>query len=78
VPSRQALPGFLITAPSSVCVPEIIGVLAVSGLFNIFLSVLLTRVFFFIDILSGVQFLRNLALCGARPFIVFFGTRPLY
>jgi len=29
VPSRQALPGFLITAPSSVCVPAVIGVLAV-------------------------------------------------
>ena len=29
VPSSQALPGFLITAPSSVCVPEVIGVLAV-------------------------------------------------
>jgi len=29
VPSRQALPGFLITAPSSVCVPEVIGALAV-------------------------------------------------
>ena len=29
VPSRQALPGFLITAPPSVCVPDVIGVLAV-------------------------------------------------
>jgi len=29
VPSRQALPGFLFTAPPSVCVPEVIGVLAV-------------------------------------------------
>jgi len=29
VPSSQAVPGFLITAPPSVCVPEIIGVLAV-------------------------------------------------
>ena len=29
VPSSQALPGFLITAPPSVCVPEVIGVLAV-------------------------------------------------
>jgi len=29
VPSSQALPGFLITAPPSVCVPDVIGVLAV-------------------------------------------------
>jgi len=29
VPSRQALPGFLFTATPSVCVPEVIGVLAV-------------------------------------------------
>jgi len=29
VPSKQALPGFLITAPPSVCVPDVIGVLAV-------------------------------------------------
>jgi len=29
VPSGQALPGFLITAPSSVCVPDVIIVLAV-------------------------------------------------
>jgi len=29
VPSSQALPGFLITAPPSVCVPEVIGVVAV-------------------------------------------------
>ena len=29
VPSSQALPGSLITAPPSVCVPELIGVLAV-------------------------------------------------
>jgi len=28
VPSSQALPGFLITAPPSVCVPAVIGVLA--------------------------------------------------
>jgi len=27
VPSSQALPGFLITAPPSVCVPDVIGVL---------------------------------------------------
>jgi len=29
VPSSQALPGFFITAPPSVCVPDVIGVLAV-------------------------------------------------
>jgi len=29
VPSSQALPGFLITAPPSVCVPDVIGALAV-------------------------------------------------
>ena len=29
VPSSQALPGYLITAPPSVCVPAVIGVLAV-------------------------------------------------
>jgi len=29
VPSSQALPGYLITAPPSVCVPDVIGVLAV-------------------------------------------------
>jgi len=29
VPSSQALPGFLVTAPPSVCVPDVIGVLAV-------------------------------------------------
>jgi len=29
VPSSQALPGYLITAPPSVCNPDIIGVLAV-------------------------------------------------
>jgi len=29
VPSSQALPGFLITAPPSVCVPAVVGVLAV-------------------------------------------------
>jgi len=29
VPSTQALPGFLITAPPSACVPEVIGALAV-------------------------------------------------
>jgi len=29
VPSRQALLGFLITTPSSVCVPEVIGMLVV-------------------------------------------------
>jgi len=29
VPSSQALPSFLITAPPSVCVPDVIGVLAV-------------------------------------------------
>jgi len=29
VPSSQALPGFLITASPSVCVPDVIGVLAV-------------------------------------------------
>ena len=29
VPSSQALPGFLITAPPSVCVPDVIGTLAV-------------------------------------------------
>jgi len=29
VPSNQAPPGFLITAPPSVCVPDVIGVLAV-------------------------------------------------
>jgi len=29
VPSSQALPGYLITAPPSVCVPDAIGVLAV-------------------------------------------------
>ena len=29
VPSSQALPGYLITAPPSVCVPTVIGVLAV-------------------------------------------------
>ena len=28
VPSSQALPGFLITAPPSVCVPDVIGTLA--------------------------------------------------
>jgi len=28
VPSSQALPGYLITAPPSVCVPDIIGALA--------------------------------------------------
>ena len=28
VPSSQALPGFLITAPPSVCVPDVIGALA--------------------------------------------------
>ena len=28
VPSSQALPGYLITAPSSVCVPDVIGALA--------------------------------------------------
>jgi len=27
VPSSQALPGFLITAPPSVCVPDVIGAL---------------------------------------------------
>ena len=29
VPLSQALPGFLITAPPSVCVPDVMGVLAV-------------------------------------------------
>jgi len=29
VPSSQALPGYLITAPPSMCVPDVIGVLAV-------------------------------------------------
>ena len=29
VPKSQALPGFLITAPPSVCVPAVLGVLAV-------------------------------------------------
>jgi len=29
LPSSQALPGFLVTAPPSVCVPDVIGVLAV-------------------------------------------------
>jgi len=29
VPSSQALPGYLITAPPSVCVPDVIGALAV-------------------------------------------------
>ena len=29
VPKSQALPGFLITAPPSVCVPDVIGALAV-------------------------------------------------
>jgi len=29
MPSSQALPGFLITAPASVCIPDLIGVLAV-------------------------------------------------
>jgi len=29
VPSSQALPGYLMTAPPSVCVPAVIGVLAV-------------------------------------------------
>jgi len=29
VPSSQALPGYLITAPPSVCVPDVLGVLAV-------------------------------------------------
>jgi len=29
VPSSQALPGYLITAPPSLCVPDVIGVLAV-------------------------------------------------
>ena len=29
VPSSQVLPGFLITAPASVCVPAVIGALAV-------------------------------------------------
>jgi len=29
VPSSLALPGFLITAPPSVCVPDVIGALAV-------------------------------------------------
>ena len=29
MPSSQALPGFLITAPPSVCVPDVIGALAV-------------------------------------------------
>jgi len=29
VPSSQALPGYLITAPPSVCVPAVIGALAV-------------------------------------------------
>ena len=29
VPSSQALPSFLITAPPSVCVPDVIGALAV-------------------------------------------------
>jgi len=28
VPSSQALPGFLITAPPSVCIPDVIGALA--------------------------------------------------
>jgi len=29
VPSSQALPGYLITAPPSMCVPDVIGALAV-------------------------------------------------
>jgi len=29
VPSSQALPGYLITAPPSVCVPDVIGALSV-------------------------------------------------
>jgi len=29
VPSSQELPGYLITAPPSVCVPDVIGALAV-------------------------------------------------
>ena len=29
VPSSQALPGYLITAPPSVCIPDVHGVLAV-------------------------------------------------
>jgi len=29
VPSSQALPGYLITAPPSVCVPDVIGAVAV-------------------------------------------------
>ena len=29
VPSSQVLPGFLVTAPPSVCVPDVIGVLTV-------------------------------------------------
>jgi len=29
VPLSQALPGYLITAPSSVCVPDVLGALAV-------------------------------------------------
>jgi len=29
MPSSQALPGFLVTAPPSVCVPDVISVLAV-------------------------------------------------
>jgi len=29
VPSSQALPGYLITAPPSVCIPDALGVLAV-------------------------------------------------
>ena len=29
VPSSQALPGFFITAPTSVCVPDVLGALAV-------------------------------------------------
>jgi len=29
VPSSQALPGFLVTAPPSVCVPDVIGVIVV-------------------------------------------------
>jgi len=29
VPSSQTLPGYLVTAPPSVCVPDVIGVLAV-------------------------------------------------
>jgi len=29
MPSNQALPGFLITQPSSVCVPDVLGALAV-------------------------------------------------